>query len=842
MKKALGLWLLALGLLAPPLHGQTACVADQWCKVFDNSWGANGLPMYKQNAWNKAVFSHDTGFIYQKGQANQTSDGTLCNKANPTLPCSNQLLYTTMNGPYSSDEFFTSVSIAAGQPTLYTNPPYVESYSSAMTEDPVMPGQYGARLWLAVDPSPFPGYNANLEHRPLQAGDSKITLCARNSTCTGAPQITAMPDSGFIALDDEVFKFSSCVAYGADQVTPLANCGRGSPATAYSYALTVATDCGVGANQLCRGQRTGANWTAASTHYVNDTNHPSEGWAWLATPKILNSDGTVRYGARINTYSYCNPGHTGQAGTPSPNCVKPTDSGTKVNFLYERPGGSPRDPAYAYDGPTSRHQRGIISYDGRRGKLWNFMGFQEQTSNIGDLWWRCIYVPASGPSGSGTFSDACTAADLEKGWQHANLSAGGSAPNCIPGSGNCYTESDTIYLPLPFDALVHFGGLLSGGHSDLNIMCLSATSVPVKACHSDGDINNAASYVPRWFFRLADSTAFQGVYGSQVNGFATCNTTSNPNCHGNPGFRDGPSLAYDPLNEKMLIVGGKTSVSNCGPTLGAVCWTSVAHWNPRTSDYCMSDTSQDGLVRGGSTFREFNGAGCNTTNSALKQSPLPNTGAAPFTESTSLYFAAATWNNNPSINKLMLVKADEASATTSGIFLYDPTSNTWSRSGVVGGPPPHDAGAAIAQGGLTLIHDDNNSMNWLVEAHVSGSQNIGIWELADSALTGQPPVNYYNLTVYLAGTGSGAVLDSPQTYINCGSQCGHTYTEGSTVTLTAQPSGGSTFAGWAGACTGTGDCTITMDADKNVTATFNPPPVAGATTYSGMKIQGVKVQ
>ena len=46
------------------------------------------------------------------------------------------------------------------------------------------------------------------------------------------------------------------------------------------------------------------------------------------------------------------------------------------------------------------------------------------------------------------------------------------------------------------------------------------------------------------------------------------------------------------------------------------------------------------------------------------------------------------------------------------------------------------------------------------------------------------------------------------------------------VTLTATPDTSSSFAGWSGACSGSGSCTVTMDGDKSVTASFNfvPPP------------------
>lgn len=56
--------------------------------------------------------------------------------------------------------------------------------------------------------------------------------------------------------------------------------------------------------------------------------------------------------------------------------------------------------------------------------------------------------------------------------------------------------------------------------------------------------------------------------------------------------------------------------------------------------------------------------------------------------------------------------------------------------------------------------------------------------------------------------------------ISCPSTCTATYTKGQSVTLTARPNANSTFAGWGGACAGTGSCTITMNGDKTVSASF----------------------
>lgn len=83
-----------------------------------------------------------------------------------------------------------------------------------------------------------------------------------------------------------------------------------------------------------------------------------------------------------------------------------------------------------------------------------------------------------------------------------------------------------------------------------------------------------------------------------------------------------------------------------------------------------------------------------------------------------------------------------------------------------------------------------------------------------------------SLTVIRAGSGSGTVTSSPSG-INCGSTCSATFTSGAVVTLTATAASGSTFAGWNGACTGMGGCTVSMTASRNVTATFNTTGTGG---------------
>ena len=78
----------------------------------------------------------------------------------------------------------------------------------------------------------------------------------------------------------------------------------------------------------------------------------------------------------------------------------------------------------------------------------------------------------------------------------------------------------------------------------------------------------------------------------------------------------------------------------------------------------------------------------------------------------------------------------------------------------------------------------------------------------------------YTISVTKTGNGSGSIASDP-TGIDCGTTCSGSFNYTSTVTLTATADTGSTFMGWTGDCIGTVPCNITIDAAKNVTATFS---------------------
>ncbi len=104
----------------------------------------------------------------------------------------------------------------------------------------------------------------------------------------------------------------------------------------------------------------------------------------------------------------------------------------------------------------------------------------------------------------------------------------------------------------------------------------------------------------------------------------------------------------------------------------------------------------------------------------------------------------------------------------------------------------------------------------------SGSNDYGRFDVAYNAALHQwlNAGSTYSLSVGKSGNGSGTVTSAPGG-IDCGSSCIAPFAPGSGVTLTATPAAGSTFAGWSGACSGTGaTCSLVMNADTSVTANF----------------------
>lgn len=140
---------------------------------------------------------------------------------------------------------------------------------------------------------------------------------------------------------------------------------------------------------------------------------------------------------------------------------------------------------------------------------------------------------------------------------------------------------------------------------------------------------------------------------------------------------------------------------------------------------------------------------------------------------------------------------------------------------------------------LTATPDDGSTFVGWSGSGCSGTGTCTVTMSSDQgvsatfATTSLPPH-----TLSVSGSGSGSVTSSP-TGISCPGACSHSYANGTTVTLTATPAAGSTFAGWSGSgCSGTGTCMVTMSSDQGVTATFSALPCyqSTVTEYAGIPV------
>jgi RHS repeat-associated protein len=105
-----------------------------------------------------------------------------------------------------------------------------------------------------------------------------------------------------------------------------------------------------------------------------------------------------------------------------------------------------------------------------------------------------------------------------------------------------------------------------------------------------------------------------------------------------------------------------------------------------------------------------------------------------------------------------------------------------------------------------------------------------VWALGSPADAAAQSVT---VTVDIAGTGGGTVTSNPAG-INCSgsnTSCTASFTGGAALTLTATPSSGHAFLGWAGICSGTGTCQFNALNGALAIAQFQSPTGPAVTYY-----------
>ena len=149
----------------------------------------------------------------------------------------------------------------------------------------------------------------------------------------------------------------------------------------------------------------------------------------------------------------------------------------------------------------------------------------------------------------------------------------------------------------------------------------------------------------------------------------------------------------------------------------------------------------------------------------------------------------------------------------------------------VGGVPADLAfagltGPGVYQLNLTIPATAANGDNTISCTYSAATTPVG------DLITVQSSTPTPTLQITTSGTGGGSFASSP-----AGTSCGKSYClsfpAGTAVTLSATPNDGSVFAGWSGACSGTGTCIVTMILSQTVTATFTLAPAAQQTLLAG---------
>ena len=118
-----------------------------------------------------------------------------------------------------------------------------------------------------------------------------------------------------------------------------------------------------------------------------------------------------------------------------------------------------------------------------------------------------------------------------------------------------------------------------------------------------------------------------------------------------------------------------------------------------------------------------------------------------------------------------------------------------------------DIVAALRRTGKPVTDDRNGVVTPRIDVKAAADQFI-----ASSALA---------ISLTIGGNGRGVVTFTPAgSRASCSASCRSRYSTGTQVTLAATPATDMVFGGWTGECSGTGTCTVTMSASRNVAATF----------------------
>lgn len=232
------------------------------------------------------------------------------------------------------------------------------------------------------------------------------------------------------------------------------------------------------------------------------------------------------------------------------------------------------------------------------------------------------------------------------------------------------------------DVLFAFGGLHSGSTADQFVFCLSASSTAYL-----GSGKTCSSNFQKW------------VKVTPHDGF--------------PGVRDGIRMVWDPVNHRILVMGGMVCSSCTDPvtqqTKTSVYTNTVAIFNDSTGDWCTSDATVPWPT--GFT-RPKNAASC----ASWTGSPWPAiNGPVP---PVGLQNRWPAWAYD--------MHRSKATYYDGNVYQYDAAQNSWQQY-ILPGPPP---AITNQQPHTSWAYDDiHDAFVW-----VEGGSSSQLWQLPGIAI------------------------------------------------------------------------------------------------------------
>jgi hypothetical protein len=308
-------------------------------------------------------------------------------------------------------------------------------------------------------------------------------------------------------------------------------------------------------------------------------------------------------------------------------------------------------------------------------------------------------------------------------------------------------------------------------------------------------------------------SGYKIYYGTASRNYTTFIDAKNVTSIPVTGLQDGTKyyFAATVYNEAKVESGFSNEVTYTTPAASA---PAPSGGGVQTCTYSLSSSSASfGASAGNGSVAVTAPSGCAWSSSNGASWITATAGAAGAGNGTFTYSVAA--NTTSSSRAAALTIAGKVyTVTQAGLA----ASYTITASAGTGGTISPSGSVTVAQGSSKSFTIASNPGYYTAGVTVDGTSVGAVSSYTFSNMTANHTISAtfanlsYTLILVRTGTGWGSVTTSPSQ---------STYLSGTTVTLTASPSAGSTFTGWSGACSGTATtCTLTMQSNKSVTATF----------------------